>query len=77
MLFPEPPLGGGEVLRSVDADALQFRGHDPNGDAVPELDEVADWRTRTPGGHGAVCEVIRELLSAQDKLDAVLEVYRR
>ena len=46
-------------------------------DAVPELDEVADWRTRTPGGHGAVCEVIRELLSAQDKLDAVLEVYRR
>ena len=46
-------------------------------DAVPELDEVADWRTKTPGGHGAVCEVMRELLAAQDKLDAVLEVYRR
>lgn len=46
-------------------------------DAVPELDEVADWRTNTPGGHGAVCEVIRELLTAQDKLDAVLEPYRR
>ena len=46
-------------------------------DAVPELDEVADWRTKTPGGHGAVCEVVHELLAAQDKLDAVLEVYRR
>ena len=45
--------------------------------AVPELDEVADWRTETPGGQGAVCEVIRELLAAQNKLDAVLEVYRR
>ena len=46
-------------------------------DAVPELDEVADWRTNTPGGRGAVCEVIHELLAAQDKLDTVLEVYRR
>ena len=46
-------------------------------DAVPELDEVADWRTKTPGGHGAVCEVMHELLAAQGKLDAVLEVYRR
>ena len=46
-------------------------------DAVWELDEVADWRTETPGGHGAVCEVIRELLTAQGKLDALLERYRR
>ena len=46
-------------------------------DAVPELDEVTAWRTETPGGHGAVCEVIRQLLAAQDKLDAVLERYRR
>jgi len=46
-------------------------------DAVPELDEVADWRTDTPGGHGAVCEVIHQLLAAQNKLDAVLERYRR
>ena len=46
-------------------------------DAVPELDEVADWRTTAPGGHGAVCEVVRELLAAQDKLDAALERYRR
>ena len=46
-------------------------------DAVPELDEVADWRTETPGGHGAVCEVVHKLLAAQNKLDAVLEKYRR
>ncbi len=46
-------------------------------DAVPELDEVADWRTRLGGGHGAVCEAIRELLIAQDKLDRLLERYRR
>jgi len=46
-------------------------------DAIPELDEVADWRTNTPGGHGAVCEVIHELLAAQNKLDAALERYRR
>ena len=46
-------------------------------DAVPELDEVADWRTRLGGGHGAVCEAIRELLRAQGKLDQQLERYRR
>ena len=41
-------------------------------DAVPELDEVAYWRTRLGGGHGAVCEAIRELLIAQGKLDGLL-----
>ena len=46
-------------------------------DAVPELDEVADWRTRLGGGHGAVCEAIRELLNAQGKLDQLMERYRR
>ena len=46
-------------------------------DAVPELDEVADWRTVTPGGRGAVREVMHELLAAQGKLDRVLEAYRR
>ena len=46
-------------------------------DGVPELDEVALWRTETPGGHGAVAEVIRILLAGQDKLDGVLERYRR
>ncbi len=46
-------------------------------DAVPELDEVADFRTAAPGGHGAVAEVIRKLLIAQGKLDEVIERYRR
>ena len=46
-------------------------------DAVPELDEVADWRTRLGGGQGAVREAIRELLIAQGKLDRLLERYRR
>ena len=46
-------------------------------DGVPELDEVADFRTETPGGHGAVAEVIRKLLIEQGKLDQVIEKYRR
>ena len=46
-------------------------------DGVPELDEVADFRTRTPGGHGAVCEVMRRLMMEQGTLDAQLERYRR
>ncbi|MCQ2378823.1 MAG: HAD hydrolase family protein [Victivallaceae bacterium] len=46
-------------------------------DAVPELDEVADFRTRAEGGHGAVCEAVRRLLLEQGKLDSVLERYRR
>lgn len=46
-------------------------------DGVPELDEAALWRTKTPGGHGAVAEVVRILLAEQGRLDAVLERYRR
>lgn len=46
-------------------------------DGVPELDEVADFRTRTPGGHGAVYEVMRRLMMEQGTLDAQLERYRR
>lgn len=46
-------------------------------DAVPELDEVADFRTAAPGGHGAVCEVMHKLLAGQGKLDEILERYRR
>lgn len=46
-------------------------------DAVPELDEVADFRTSNPGGHGAVYEAIRRLLLEQGKLDALMERYRR
>ena len=46
-------------------------------DAVPELDEVAAYRTHTPGGHGAVCEAVRLLLQARGDLDSLLERYRR
>ncbi len=46
-------------------------------DGVPELDEAALWRTVTPGGHGAVAEVVRVVLTEQGKLDGVLERYRR
>ena len=45
-------------------------------DAVPERDEVADWRTRLPGGHGAVYEVIHQVLAVQGRLEALLETYR-
>ena len=40
-------------------------------------DEAALWRTKLPGGHGAVAEVVRILLAEQGKLDAALERYRR
>ena len=43
----------------------------------PELDEAADFRTQLPGGHGAVYEAIRRLLIEQEKLDSVMERYRR
>ena len=46
-------------------------------DGVPELDEVAHFRTRALGGHGAVCEVVHRLLAEQGKLDEILERYRR
>ena len=45
--------------------------------SLPELDEAADFRTQLPGGHGAVYEAIRRLLIEQEKLDSVMERYRR
>ena len=45
-------------------------------DGVDELDEVADYRTKTPGGHGVMVELVRMLLTAQGTLDEVLERYR-
>lgn len=48
---------------------------------VPEAPEVvkaqANLITHRPGGHGAVREVCELILSAQGKLDQVLERYRR
>lgn len=46
-------------------------------DAVPELDEVADFRTTAPGGKGAAAEVIRRILKEQDLFDNIMERYRQ
>ncbi len=46
-------------------------------DGMPELDEVAAFRTRLPGGHGAVAEVLRQLMTEQGTLPGELERYRR
>ena len=45
-------------------------------DGVEELDEVADYRTKTPGGQGVMVEILRKLMLAQGTLDTVLERYR-
>ena len=45
-------------------------------DGLAELDEVAVWRTRLPGGYGAVCEVMHRVLEAKGLLDKMLEQYR-
>lgn len=46
-------------------------------DAVPELDEVADWRTRAAGGRGAAAEIIRKVLGEKRLLDQIMERYRK
>ena len=46
-------------------------------DAVPELDECADFRTAAPGGRGAAKEVITRVLRARGLYDTVMERYRR
>ena len=47
------------------------------GDAVEELNEVADWRTNAPGGKGAACEVIRRILKEKGLFDHIMERYRK
>jgi 3-deoxy-D-manno-octulosonate 8-phosphate phosphatase (KDO 8-P phosphatase) len=44
-------------------------------DGVAELDSVADFRTKAPGGHGAVRETVEWLLKEQGKWDSLLERY--
>jgi len=43
--------------------------------AHEEVKNVADYVTVTPGGHGAVREVIEKMLKAQDKWAAVVKRY--
>lgn len=45
-------------------------------DGVAELDEVADYRAKTPGGQGVMVELVRMVLTAQGRMDEVLERYR-
>lgn len=43
--------------------------------AVPFMFKHADWQTTKIGGAGAVREVVELILSAQNKLDAIHEVF--
>jgi len=40
-------------------------------DAQPEILRLAAWVSRLPGGHGAVREAVRLLLTAQGKRDGL------
>ncbi|OGV57387.1 MAG: hypothetical protein A2X49_01170 [Lentisphaerae bacterium GWF2_52_8] len=44
-------------------------------DGVSELDQCCHWRTKLPGGHGAVREVIEWLLKEQGKWEALIARY--
>jgi len=46
-------------------------------DAVPELDEVAAFRTVAPGGRGAAAEIVRMVLKEKNLFDQIMERYRR
>jgi 3-deoxy-D-manno-octulosonate 8-phosphate phosphatase (KDO 8-P phosphatase) len=45
-------------------------------DAVPELQTAAHYRTRVPGGRGAVREFVEFLLKAQARWETIVEKYR-
>ena len=46
-------------------------------DAVPVLDEFADWRLQTPGGRGVFVEILDRLFRESGIMDEVLERYRK
>lgn len=46
------------------------------GDAVAEVQAVADWISAAPGGRGAVRELVEFILVAQGRWDAALARYR-
>ncbi len=45
-------------------------------DAQPQVIEIADWTTERRGGHGAVREVVDDIVNARDLWDRVLDDYR-
>lgn len=44
-------------------------------DAASEAKAVAHWVTETPGGHGAIREVVYAILSARNELDEAIHRY--
>ena len=46
-------------------------------DAVPALDEFADWRLKTPGGHGVFVEILEPLFRENGLWEKVMERYRK
>ena len=46
-------------------------------DSVPALDEFADWRLQTPGGHGVFVEILERLFKETGQWDQVMERYRQ
>ena len=46
-------------------------------DAVPALDEFADWRLKTPGGHGVFVEILEPLFRESGVWEKVMERYRK
>ncbi len=46
-------------------------------DAVPALDEFADWRLKTPGGHGVFVEILERLFKECGIFDEVTARYRQ
>jgi 3-deoxy-D-manno-octulosonate 8-phosphate phosphatase (KDO 8-P phosphatase) len=46
-------------------------------DAVPEVRARVDWVSHSPGGAGAVRELIESILRAQGKWDAIVASYER
>jgi len=47
------------------------------GDAIPEVQAVADWVAAAPGGRGAVRELVEFILAAQGRWETTLARYRR
>ncbi len=79
-LFTERGISGENVLYIgddvVDIPPMRLSGIGVAvADAVPELDRFAAFRTKNPGGRGAVRETIEWLLKEQGKWENVLQRY--
>jgi 3-deoxy-D-manno-octulosonate 8-phosphate phosphatase (KDO 8-P phosphatase) len=79
-----------QAARGLSADEIAFVGDDlidipimeyvglsiAVADAQPQVIEMADWTTERRGGHGAVREVVDDIVNARGLWDRVLENYR-